>query len=101
MANTVFLYYLIQVGKEHYRRLQRGVRQKNMNLSMIKSMPVLSPPLSLQNQFATIIQRVETQKQRQQAELAKSEELFQSLLQRAFRGELFTQEKKIQQMDMF
>ena len=100
-ANTVFLYYLIQIGKQHYRRLQRGVRQKNMNLSMIKSMPVLSPPLNHQNQFAEIIQRVETQKQQQQQALAKSEELFQSLLQRAFRGELFTEAKAAQQMEIF
>lgn len=100
-ANVVFLYYLIQIGKEHYRRLQRGVRQKNMNLSMIKAMPVLHPPLALQNQFAEIIQTIEAQKQRQQQVLAQSEALFQSLLQRAFRGELFAEEKTDQQMKMF
>ena len=100
-ANTVFLYYLIQIGKKHYRRLQRGVRQKNMNLSMIKAMTVLAPPLPLQNQFAQIIHRIEAQKQQQQQALAKSEELFQSLLQRAFKGELLAEAKTNPQMEMF
>ena len=100
-ANTVFLYCLIQIGKKHYRRLQRGVRQKNMNLSMIKAMPVLAPPLNLQNQFAQIIQRIEAQKQQQQHALAKSEELFQSLLQRAFKGELLAEAKTNPPMEMF
>ena len=59
------------------------------------------PEFSYQNQFATIIQRIETQKQQQQQALAKSEELFQSLLQRAFRGELFTEAKAAPQMEMF
>jgi len=45
-------------------------------------------PIELQNHFAKIIEKIEKQKQLAQKSLGKSEELFQSLLQRAFEGEL-------------
>lgn len=65
-----------------------GGAQQFLSLSNIKSILVLVPPITLQNQFAERIQAIEAQKQQAQLELAKSEELFQSLLQRAFNGEL-------------
>ncbi len=46
------------------------------------------PPISLQNQFAERIQFIEAQKQQALISLQKSEALFNSLLQRAFKGEL-------------
>ena len=48
----------------------------------------IDPPLTLQNQFAERIQLIESQKQQAQASLQKAEYLFNSLLQRAFKGEL-------------
>ena len=88
LVNTSFVYNIIQIGKEHYRRLQRGVRQKNLNLSMVKGIEVLFPPIKLQNQFADRVQAIEAQKAQAQASLAQAEDLFNSLLQRAFKGEL-------------
>lgn len=88
LVNTLFIFLLIQYGKEHFRRLQRGVRQKNLNLSMIKDIQVFCPPIALQNQFAERIQLLEAQKQQAQSCLQKAEELFNSLLQKAFKGEL-------------
>ena len=65
-----------------------GGAQQFLSLSNIKSILVLVPPITLQNQFAERVAMIEAQKQQAQLELAKSEELFQSLLQRAFKGEL-------------
>ena len=59
-----------------------------MNFTDLKSYKLLLPPLELQNQFAERVAVIEAQKQQAQLELAKSEELFASLLQRAFKGEL-------------
>lgn len=87
-VNTLYVYYVIQYGKEHYKSQQRGVRQKNLNLSMIKDLKINYPPIELQNQFAERVAVIESQKQQAQLELAKSELLFQSLLQQAFKGEL-------------
>jgi len=46
------------------------------------------PPIELQNQFAERVKAIEIQKAIAQASLEKSEELFNSLLQKAFKGEL-------------
>jgi type I restriction enzyme S subunit len=88
MVNTNYVYFIIQLGKEHYRKLQRGVRQKNLNLSLVKNIEILYPPISLQNQFSECLLKIEKQKQQAQQSFQKSEELFNSLLQRAFKGEL-------------
>jgi type I restriction enzyme S subunit len=68
--------------------MQRGVRQKNMNLSMIRNLEIMNPPLNLQHKFSSIIDKLEYQKNQAQQSLQKSEELFNSLLQKAFKGEL-------------
>jgi type I restriction enzyme S subunit len=49
---------------------------------------MILPPLGLQNQFADRVATIEEQKAIAQASSAKSEELFNSLLQKAFKGEL-------------
>ena len=54
----------------------------------LKKMRMPIPPIEIQNQFAERVAMIEAQKEQAQLELAKSEELFQSLLQRAFKGEL-------------
>ena len=51
-------------------------------------MKLPNAPITLQNQFAERIQAIEAQKQQAQASLHKSEELFNSLLHCAFKGEL-------------
>lgn len=71
---------IIQKGK--------GAIMTGLNLTIIKELKLKLPPIELQNQFAERVQMIETQKQQAQEALAKSEDLFQSLLQRAFKGEL-------------
>jgi type I restriction enzyme S subunit len=88
LVNTSFVYHIIQIGKEHYRRLQRGVRQKNLNLSMVKNIEVLYPDLKLQNDFADRVYEINEQKELAQQNLKKSDDLFNCLLQKAFKGRL-------------
>ncbi len=65
-----------------------GAAIKRYTLTKIKTFTLMLPPITLQNQFAEKIQAIEAQKQQAQASLEKSETLFNSLLQRAFKGEL-------------
>ena len=60
----------------------------NINAQELQEIKILKAPLPLQNQFAERVQAIEEQKAKAQASLEKSEELFQSLLQRAFKGEI-------------
>ena len=59
-----------------------------ISTKIVKNTVCLIPPVELQNQFAQHIEKIEQQKQQAQASLEKSEVLFNSLLQRAFKGEL-------------
>lgn len=70
------------------RALGIGGAQQFLSLSNIKSIMVLCPPIELQNQFAERVAIIEEQKAIAQKQLEKSEELFNSLLQKAFKGEL-------------
>ena len=54
----------------------------------LKSMKLPIPPLNLQNEFAERVQIIEQQKEQAKQALQKSENLFNSLLQRSFKGEL-------------
>ena len=59
-----------------------------MKKSEFEKVKVPCPPIYLQNQFAERVQLIEAQKAQAQASLVQSEDLFNSLIQRAFKGEL-------------
>ena len=85
--------YLESALNSHYcyhqsQLLTKGIANKDLGLRRIVNIALLLPPLCLQNQFAERIQSIEAQKQLAVASLEKSEALFNSLLQRAFKGEL-------------
>ncbi len=65
-----------------------GGGQPYLNLTKIKAFKVIVPPLPLQNQFAEIVNKVEVLKAKYQKSLEELENLYASLSQRAFRGEL-------------
>ncbi len=92
LINKMYLFYLIQ--SSYFIRYTSGTATgstiKNVSLKTMRELPIPKPPLSLQNQFAERIQSIEAQKQLAFASLEKSEALFNSLLQRAFKGELTT-----------
>lgn len=88
LVSTLFVYYVIQLGKDHYKRQQRGVRQKNLNLTMIREIEVILPPLGIQQEFVDLVEKIEQQKLTMQKSLVILENIFQSLLRRAFQGEL-------------
>ena len=66
----------------------KGIGVPDLHLNMIKNFIIPLPDLVLQEKFARIVWKIEIQKQLTQQSLQKSEDLFQSLLQRAFKGEL-------------
>ena len=90
LANKLFFYYLYRT-KSIQRRLSelaRGATLIQINLKDLRELKLIKPPLEIQNQFAERVQAIEVQKAQAQASLAQAEDLFNSLLQRAFKGEL-------------
>ena len=64
------------------------VTLEKKNKALEQQIELLIPPINLQDQYAERTTIIEKQKAQAQASLVKAEELFNSLLQRAFKGEL-------------
>jgi len=66
-----------------------GITMLNLNAGTVANLEAICPPLTLQNEFASFIERVEAKKDLLQRSLAKLELNFKSLMQKCFQGELF------------
>lgn len=87
-ANFTYVYYTLSSLYGDLRELGRGGNQPNLNLGILKNYEIIFPHRNLQNQFAERVKLIEQQKELAQQALQKSEELFNSLPQKAFKGEL-------------
>jgi type I restriction enzyme S subunit len=92
LVNAQFFNYLLK--NERYRDVVRslasGGHDSMLNISMKKFMTlnVPCPPVNIQNQFATIVAKVEGIKSRYQQGLTYLNNLYGALSQQAFKGEL-------------
>lgn len=66
---------------EHIRNMARGGNQANLNLSIVKSIQILLPPLPLQHLFAQRIEQIEHQKSEVQKAITDLETLLASRMQ--------------------
>ena len=83
---SLWLYHmLVMINLNKYAT---GAAQPGLNVGTLVDLEVMFASYNLQNQFAERVQAIEAQKTKAQASLAQAEDLFNSLLQRAFKGEL-------------
>ncbi len=66
----------------------KGIGVPDLHLNMIKEFVVPVPPIPQQKDFLNVAHKIRSSKKTLQSFLDESEDLFNSLLQRAFRGEL-------------
>ena len=90
--NPMFFTYYFR-NPSIYKRLISGTAQPQMPISNLRKAKVYYPPLNLQNDFENLVQKIEVKKELMKKSLEALEDNFNSLLQRAFKGELFTEEK--------
>jgi type I restriction enzyme S subunit len=75
--------------REYIRRVcVGGIDKRQINKQHLEQFPIIYPPIELQYQFAEKIGLIEQQKDLAKQELKESEDLFNCLLQKAFKGEL-------------
>jgi len=72
------------IYRQILRRAKKSVNQASINQEDVKSLEILVPPLSLQNQFAAFVERVDQQKQTIQQSLEKLELMKKALMQEYF-----------------
>jgi len=68
--------------------LKRGAAQPNVNAKQLASLNFLLPPLSLQREFAVRVGEIREMRTQQVASSKHLDDLFRSMLHRAFNGEL-------------
>ncbi len=89
--NPVFLSALMasKYGKNYFLKAAKQTTGiATINSTQLKAFPLIKPPVELQNQFAAIVEKVESIKSRYIQSLTELENLYGSLSQRAFKGEL-------------
>jgi len=89
-ANRIFLASLLRSKSFIDFILQHSTRTNipKANKAQMKLYKGIAPPITLQNQFAERIKEINAQKEQAQKSLKHSEDLFNALLQKAFKGEL-------------
>ena len=86
--SKLFLLKALNNITRYFRETAPDGTQPNLNSSIMKSFQIILPPIELQNKFELTLLELTEQKAQVQASLAQAEDLFNSLLQRAFKGEL-------------
>ncbi|MBI2546577.1 restriction endonuclease subunit S [Candidatus Woesearchaeota archaeon] len=88
--NPRFLSFLIHMPiiQDQFKQANSGTAQPQLPIINLKKIKIPLPPLPLQEKFAKIVKRVENLKEKQNQSKEKIDNLFNSLMQKAFRGEL-------------
>lgn len=87
-THVLYVYHLFSFFQMILEKNAPQAAQKNINLDILRNLQIPKPPLPLQNQFAAIVEKVESIKAKQTQSLVELESLYGSLSQRAFKGEL-------------
>ena len=90
IVNPKYITYLInsKPGKKLVSGKEVGGIQKHFNIGSFKKLLLPIPPKEIQDQFVESINIIDQQRLKLEISMIKSEELFQSLLQKAFNGDL-------------
>ena len=89
------IFVVYQFTNERYQRLlwdiatSGGATREAITKQQIENLELIVPPIELQNQFSTFVKQVDKLKFEAQKSLTEMENNFNSLMQKAFSGELF------------
>lgn len=84
--NVLWLYFLL--GNLNLNKYSSGAAQPGLNVSTLVNIDLIFAPIKFQNQFAEKLKSIEIQFEKIKGNLLNSNKLFNSLIQKAFKGEL-------------
>ena len=88
ITSDSYIYMILERLYDTFQRTSNGSTFINISRDDLRKVKIPRTSEDFQTQFADRIKSIDTQKSQAQAALSKSEDLFNSLLQRAFKGEL-------------
>jgi len=88
--NQIYLEYVLKESSSLNQAVTRksGSAIRRIILKQLKEIKIIVPPLPLQEKFASIVKHVEELKENVKKTKQNSEELFNSLMHKAFEGKL-------------
>ena len=92
IANPYFISYCIHEHPyvmQQLKKQSKGAIMDGLNLTIIKSIKIPLPPIDIQEQFVHFMKQVDKLKFKMEESLKELENNFNSLMQKAFTGELF------------
>ena len=89
--NPIFLKYQFESYRIQHelKALSKGITLIQLNMEDLRQFMLIVPPIELQNQFADFVNQVDKLKFEMEKSLKELEDNFNSLMQKAFKGELF------------
>jgi type I restriction enzyme S subunit len=89
MIPILFKFLLVSEGiRARIENYSHGGTMGIVNVGIMKKIKIPVPPIPLQQKFANLVQKVEKLKEKQRESENELNNLFNSLMQKAFRGEL-------------
>jgi len=89
-TNSIFLWAMVRSDFVYRQATKKnsGSTVGHVNVKDIKQFQILNPPIELQTQFAQLVEKTEALKEQYKNSLQELENLYGSLSQQAFKGEL-------------
>lgn len=90
IINSTFLseYIKSDFASNYFDKVAHGQIMKGLNTTKIKDLPIIIPDIKLQDKFSVIFEKITEVRQTMIVQSEKLEAQFQSLIQKAFKGEL-------------
>jgi type I restriction enzyme S subunit len=82
-----YIYFYLIYMKSHLNEIAPQLAQKNINLKILNDLDVPLPPLSEQQKFADLVQKVEKIKEKQRESKQELDNIFSAFMQKIFKGE--------------
>ena len=86
--DKVFLLQVLNQMTEHFRKIAPAGTQPNLNTAIMKAYKQIIPPMKLQKDFIAFVEQTDKSKVAVQKSLDKTQQLFDSLMQKYFGQEL-------------
>lgn len=87
--DKIFFLKSLNYCTEYFRKTAPDGTQPNLNTNIMKEYVQILPPMEKQKEFSSFIEKIDEIKSKMEASLSELEDNFNSLMQKAFKGELF------------
>lgn len=95
-----YIFVWLQCSYERIRALGRGGQQPNLNLSIVRSLKIPKPPISIQRRFCETLSLLEEIQNESNSVTEQYEELLAQIISDAFSGKLTQKWREAHQQEM-